>query len=187
MSKLKDLKKGSVLSEFQVYRVDSINNSTKEVRVVNDGGDKIDLPFDYVEQILDSADYYTKVEKRTATELSDLVFNNPRVAMAVGYTKKGKELSPAQHKKAIAAAVSKFQNAKVSEIESLVNDLISNPITKYEAGDFRVMKGISLGRFNAQGRIDFLDKEDLKVNVPKTVDPRTIEFVILKGVKYELK
>lgn len=69
------------------------------------------------------------MEKRTATELSDLVFNNPRVAMAVGYTKKGKELSPAQHKKAIAAAVSKFQNAKVSEIESLVNDLISNPIT----------------------------------------------------------
>lgn len=49
------------------------------------------------------------------------------------------------------------------------------------------MKGISLGRFNAQGRIEFVDKEDTKVFVPKTVDPRTIEFVIFKGVKYELK
>lgn len=186
MSKLKTLVVGSILSEFQTYRVETINNSAKEV-VVSNGQDKIALPFNYVDKILDSADYYTKIEKKTATELSDLVLNNPRVAMTVAFTKKGKELSATAHKKAIAATVDKFKNAKVSEIESMVNDLINNPITKYEAGEYREMKGISLGRFNAQGRIEFLDKEDTKVNVPKTVDPRTIEFVIFKGVKYEQK
>lgn len=184
MSKLKDLKVGSILSEFQVYKVVSLKGTNV---VVNDGTQNIELSQQYVDKILDSADYFSKVEKKTATELSDLVINNPRVAMTVAFTKKGSELSLTAHKKAITAAVDKFKNAKVSEIESLVNDLIQNPITKYAPGDKRVMKGISLGRFNAQGRIEFIDKEDTKVNVPKTVDPRTIEYVIFKGVKYELK
>lgn len=186
MSKLKTLVVGSILSEFQVYKVTSIDSRGKEV-IVNDGKNNISLPFDYVDKILTSADYFTKTEKKTATELSDIVLNNPRIAMTVAYTKKGKELSSLAHKKAVASAVGRFQNAKVSEIETLVNDLINNPITKFEPGEFRIMKGISLGKFNAQGRIEFVDKENSKVFVPKTVDPRTIEWVILNEVKYELK
>lgn len=37
-----------------------------------------------------------------------------------------------------------------------------------------------------KGRIEFMDMED-KLSVPKQVDPRTIEYVILDKVKYELK
>lgn len=186
MSKIKSLKVGTILSEFQVYSVVSIDQKAQEV-IASNGKEKIALPFGYVEELLDSADYFTKVEKKTATELSDLVINNPRVAMAVGYTKKGTDLSNAAYKKKIDDAVNKFKNAKMDDLENLVVNLINNPVTKHEAGEFRVMKGISLGRFNAQGRIEFIDKEDKKVNVPKTVDPRTIEYVIFKGVKYELK
>ena len=184
MSKLKSLRTGSILSEFQVYTVVSIS---KDEVVVNDGKQNIALSSEYVDKILDSADYFNKVEKKTATELSDLVINNPRVAMTVAFTKKGKELSATAYKKALAASVDKFKNAKMGEMESLVLDLINNPVTKFEPGDFRIMKGLSLGRFNAQGRLDFLDKEDAKVSVPKTVDPRTIEYVIFGGTKYELK
>ena len=48
------------------------------------------------------------------------------------------------------------------------------------------MKGVSLGTLNSLGRIEFMDMED-KLSVPKQVDPRTIEYVILDKVKYELK
>lgn len=186
MSKSSFIKKGSILSEFQTYTVNNVDNSNKTVDVVDSHGNEIELPFMYVDKILHSADYVEKVEKKTVTEMAEIVLANPRIAMTVGFTKKGKELSQKAYNAKISEATDKFKNAKVSEIESLVVDLINNPITKTEPGDFREMKGLSLGKLNSSGRIEFLDLED-KSGPVKQVDPRTIKYVILNAVKYELK
>lgn len=186
MSQSSFIKVGSILSEFQTYKVLSVDTRQKNIQVEDTAKNVIELPFNYVDSILKSADYVERVEKKTVTELSDIVLNNPRIAMSVAFTKKGKELSNKAYKQKIDSAVQKFENAKVSEIATLVTELINNPITKTEPGEFRVMKGVSLGTLNSLGRIEFMDMED-KLSVPKQVDPRTIEYVILDKVKYELK
>lgn len=184
MSKSQSLKVGSILSEFQIYRVAAIGNNTIDVK---DGkGNIIELPKRYADEILMSADFFDKIEKKTVTEMADIVTSNPRIAMTVGFTKKGKELSQKAYKAKIDEAVTKFKDAKVSELESLVTNLINNPISKTEAGAFREIKGISLGNINTLGRIDFMDYEESTPTL-KQVDPRTIEYVILNGTKYELK
>lgn len=185
MSKSSSIQIGSVLTEFQAYTVVDKKRSTFIVK--NAEGKSIELPDAYVDSLLSSAEYFTSTEKKTATELSELVSKNSFVAMSVAFTKKGKELTQKEYKQKIDSTVDKFEKATLSSLKGLVEDLISNPITKTEPGEFRVMKGYSLGTINSSGRLDFTDCEDPKGHILKQIDPRTIEYVIFKEVKYELK
>lgn len=186
MSQSKFIKAGSILSEFQIYKVKSVNQSNRTVDVTDSNNNVIELPFKYVDDILTSADYFEKTVKKTVTELAALVINNPRVAMTVGFTKKGKELSDTAYRKKIAEAVAKVKDAKVSEIDALVTNMMTNPIRKSEEGEFRHMKGTSAGTLNDLGRINFFDAE-APASIVKQVDPRTIDYVILNKVRYEHK
>ena len=58
----------------------------------------------------------------------------------------------------IKQAIEKVQNAKVSEVEGLLRNLIENPVSKIIPGELRVMKGRHYGGMNDLGRIDFINK-----------------------------
>ena len=188
--KISNLKPGSILSETSFYKVSRVEKN--EVIVVDEAGNDITISKMYAEGILNSADQYSKEEKKTKTELADILLNNPRVAMTVEFYK----ADVAKTKKAFeaekSAAITKIQNAKVSEVEKLLAELIENPITKTIPGELRVMKGRHEGHVDDLGRLSFTDMEQAKGTSHhdarlRQVDPRSIQAITVNDVRYTLK
>jgi hypothetical protein len=157
------------------------------------GNNEITLGNNYVEKILSGADYYDKEESKTRTELIELFDSNPRVAMSVGFFEKDKEKTQRDYKAEVQAATDRATKATMSELPGIIKDLIDNPISKTIPGSFRVMKGRHYGVYNEHKRMSFIDMEVTKNtsagsdNRTRQVDPRTIEYIIVNGVKYTLK
>lgn len=184
------LKVGAVLSESSFFKVQEVQSD--KIIVKDDSGNELSIGKGYVESILNSADLYESEEKKTMTELAELFINSPRIAMTVAFYKKDDVKSKKVFNAEKQAMVDKFQNAKVSEIEKLVNEFIQNPITDTIKGELRVMKGRHYGHINDLGRISFVDMELEKGNKEndarlRLVDPRTLVYVIVNNVKYSLK
>ena len=97
------------------------------------------------------------------------------------------------YKKEVKDAIEKVQNAKVSEVEKLLTNLITNPIEKLLPAEERTAIGRHYGVTNEFGRYPFIDMGKEKGTNPAhdgrqiQVDPRTLQFVIVDKVKYKLK
>lgn len=190
MVNLKDLKTGSILSENSFFVVKDIYKDS--VVVSDDYGNELTISKSYVEKILNSADSFTSEEKKTKTELAELFINSPRIAMTVAFYKQDKAKTKKAFNAEVDAAVSKVQSAKVSEVEGLLRDLITNPILDYTPGELRVMKGRHYGEVDDLGRVHFVDMEIAKGSGStdsrlRQVDPRTIQYIIVNNIKYTLK
>ena len=183
-TKLASLKAGSILSENSFYTVKEVR--TNDVVLNDDHGNEITIGNEYVDQILSSADFFKEEKKMTMTQLADIFINSPRIALTVGFFKKDKAKSKTAYKKEVKAAIEKVQNAPVSKVAALLEDLITNPIMPVTPGEFRIMKGRHNGSMNDLGRMEFMDMEDPSGFV-KQVDPRTIQYIIVNEVKYTLK
>lgn len=183
--KIKDLKVGSVLSETSFTTVTKVSQG---FITVLDTATKteVEIGKEYAESMLKSADLFSKVESMNKTQLADLLLSSSRIAMSVAYYKMDKNKTQKAYKAEKAAAIEAIKNASLANVAQLVEELIENPITKTIAGDFRVMKGYHLGHMNDLGRLDFFDMEDKK-SLFKQVDPRSIQYIIVDDVKYELK
>lgn len=185
------LQAGSILSETTFYTVESVKGDT--VNALTDGGQAVRINKKYVEGICASADQFSKTEKLSMTKLAELFINSPRVAMTVAFYKKAKAKTKTALKKEKAEMIDKIKNAPVSKIEEYLTNLIENPITEEIPGELRVMKGRHYGNVDDMGRVAFVDMEQDKGSNPshdarmRQVDPRTIQYVIVDNVKYELK
>lgn len=112
--------------------------------------------------------------------------------MTVAFYKKDKKKPVKQYKAEINEVVDKFKNAKVSEIEDIVVNLINNPVKETIPGELRVMRGRHYRQINDLGRVQFVDMEVEKKEGTydarlKQVDPRTIQYIIVNGIKHSLK
>lgn len=186
--KTSNLKKGSILSETSFFVVEKV--LPDGILVKDDNGTEVEIGNDYVEQILNSADYYETEEEKTMTELADIFKQNARIAMTVAFYKKDEAKTKKVYEAEVKQAIEKVQNAKVSEVEGLLRNLIENPVSKIIPGELRVMKGRHYGGMNDLGRIDFIDMELPSTDAMKgirQVDPRTIQYLIVNKVKYNLK
>ncbi len=189
--KASNLKKGSILSETSFYVVEGFEGAA--IVVVTDNGQKVRISNQYVENVLSSADSFEKEEPKTMTELADLFIGSPRVAMTVAFFKKDAAKTKKAYEAEKAAAIERIQNAKVSEVPALLNDLIENPLSKVIPGELRVMKGRHYGNVDELGRVHFTDMELTKEagkdydSRLRQVDPRTIQYIIVGDVKYSLK
>lgn len=188
---IKDLKVGSILSEtsfFKVTRVDADG-----IGVIDDNGTPLNIGKGYAESILSSAELFSSEEKKTMTELADILINNPRVAMTVAFFKKDTAKTQKAYKAEVAAAIAEVQSAPVSKVEGLLTKLIENPISKVIPGELRIMKGRHYGHVDDLGRVHFVDMELDKGTNPESdarmrqIDPRTVQYIIVGGVKYSLK
>jgi hypothetical protein len=193
MSKSKSLKIGSILSETSFFKVEGFQPNGNVI-VSDDRGNKgLEIGLKYVDNVLEVADYYTSEEQKSMTELAEFFISSSRIAMTVCFTKKAKPKTKKVLDAEKAAKVAQFERANLREIEALVNDLIENPITKEIPGELRVMKGRHYGNVDELGRVHFIDMEITKDegkdydNRMRQVDPRTIQYLIVGGVKYILK
>lgn len=186
--KLSALVKGSILSETSFFTVEEVKKNS--IVVKDDHGNNIEIGKEYVETVLASADQYEFEESKTITELAELFINSPRIAITVCFRKKDTEKTKKAFNQEKQTKIDQIRNAKVSEVEGLLSDLIENPITKIIPGELRVMKGRHYGAIDDMGRIQFVDME-LPLTDPSSrlrqVDPRTIRYLIVGGVKYNLK
>lgn len=182
---------GSILSETSFYVVKEVQ---KDLIIVNDDfGHSIKLGRKYVEEITISADYYETEEKKSMTELADILINSPRTAMTVCFVTKDTEKTKKDFEAEKQAKITEIQNASLKNAEALLNNLIENPITRVIPGKERVMKGRHYGNLDDLGRVHFIDMEitrDASKDYDtrsRQVDPRTIKWLIVNKVKYILK
>lgn len=188
MSKIfQTIKKGSILSETSFYIVKEINKT--QITVVDDNNNEIILGAPYVE-LLNSAEHFNSVEEKNMTELAEIFVAKRGVAMEVTYITKDEPKTKKQYNQEVADAIAKVQSAKVSEVEGLLKDLITNPVSAVIPGKTRVMRGRHYGQLNSLQRVQFIDMEIPGTDISKKfrqVDPRTIQSIITEGVKYTLK
>lgn len=178
----KNLKSGEILSETQFYTV--VKKKGDKVQLKNDEGVDIVVNKGYVEKALTSAEQFEETKQITRTELSHLVLNSPRIAMTVNFNKK---LNEADVKKALYAIHGKYKNEK--DFQKRVREALNLK------GEERTMKGRHYGRLDqSTGRLQFIDmtlgtkKVDSNNDVRnRQVDPRTLNWAIIDGVKYQVK
>jgi hypothetical protein len=182
------LKKGSKLSETQFYSVTDIRPG--EIDAVNDLGEEITLSEEYVEGLLVSADQYNETKQMSRTEIINLFMSSTNVACTANYNKKVDEKEVLKQLNAL------YPNAggkilSKADYEAAVKKNLADALE----GEERTIVGRHYGRLDDYGRLKFIDMQakggydDVKDYDTRTrlVDPRTINWIIVRGVKYEVK
>ena len=183
MSKFKSLVVGEVLSETQYYKVEKIAGN--RAQFLTDNGDRVVLDESYVNNLLASAQQFEKTEKVTKTALAEIFMKNARVAMTVQFNK---QVKPEDVSKGIVALYDKMGIGMTkADFTKQVKKALNLK------GEERVMVGRHYGTTDVNGRVHFID-----MNVDKAagkdydtrqrlVDPRTLNYIIVNNVKYQVK
>lgn len=181
MTNFKNLKVGDKLSETQFYIVDKIVGNQVQLRP--DKGETIVVDAGYAENFLTSASEFTTTQNITRTEAVELVRNHPFTAMTINYNKQAKE----------ADIVKEIQDAYDNSTPKEFSTKIKAAVKKSANGEERTIVGRHYNTYDGFGRLSFIDM-DIAQDASKSydvrnrlVDPRTINWLILKGVKYVTK
>lgn len=193
MSK-KVFKKGDILSETAYYVVQG-SDGKGGIITLDDLGNEVTLSKDYVESdILVSGDYFESEEDKTATELAEIFLANPYRVLTVNFLPSGKDKSKAQLAKDRAAWADEVGKAFMAKGASAIEEYASKPVATKEKTDPRTMRGRWYGAQDNFGRVNMIDME-LPLPSPNStydtrsrqVDTRTIQYLIVDKVKYNLK
>lgn len=188
MIKFKDLKTGEKLSEVQYYSVQSVNSKAAVAVLVTDAGDAIEIDQKYIETNMASSGQFTSTQELTRTEAAALFLASPGVVMTVNYNTQVKE------KDALTAMEAIYPNkggkmTSEADYKKKAKEILASVII----GKERTMIGRHYGSLTEFGRMNFIDmeeKRDATVSYDsrnRQVDPRTINWMIIKGVKYTVK
>lgn len=181
MTKFSNLKKGEILSEIQFYTVEKI--AADKVQLKNDEGEFVVVDSKYVDNALTSADQFEKEEVVTKTVAAEIFLTHPYVSMTVCYNKQVKEAD------VVKEIMNAYEASSPKEIERSIKRAVKNGLNGVE----RIMRGRSLGHKDEFGRVAFIDMELDKTSGKeydtrqRLVDPRTINWLIVNGVRYKVK
>lgn len=187
MTKFRNLKVGEKLSETQYYSVEKISGD--KVQLKPDSGDPIVVDKGYVENFLNSSIQYDTEEKITRTEAAAKFLASSGVALTVNFNTQVKE------KDALEQMASIYPNKggkmlSEADFKKKAKEILNSVIT----GKERTMIGRHYGSVNEFGRVSFIDMEEKKDETKpeydsrtRQVDPRTINWMVIKGVKYITK
>lgn len=189
MTEFKSLRAGEKLSEVQYYSVRSVDTRAKTAVLVTDAGDAIEIDQKYIETNMASSGQFTETKEIGRTEAAALFIASPGVVMTVNYNTQVKE------KDALAAMEAIYPNkggkmTSEADYKKKAKEILASVIV----GKERTMIGRHYGSVNEFGRMSFIDMEISKdATKPdydsrtRQVDPRTINWMIIKGVKYTVK
>lgn len=187
MTKFTELKVGEKLSETQYYTVVKVGKT--KVQLKTDLGEDIVVEKPIVENQLVSASQYQTDQALSRTEMAALFIASPGVAMTVNFNTQVKE------KDALDQLYELYPNkggrlSSEADFKKKAKEVISSVIT----GKERTMVGRHYGSVNEFGRVSFIDmeieKDKSKADYDsrmRQVDPRTINWMIIRGVKYKTK
>ena len=184
----KNLTTTTKLSETQFYTVKNVDNSNGSVEVLNDTGEEITLSKEYVENLLVSSDQVTETKKMSRTDITNLFLTSTNVICTVNFNKKVDE-------KDVLATLNALYPNKGGKIlsEKDYQKKVKESLKSALVGEERTMVGRHYGSQDEFGRIRFIDMDEKRDtakdydNRQRLIDPRTINWVILRGIKYEVK
>lgn len=180
-TEFKNLKVGEKLSEVQYYSVEKIAGD--KVQLKNGIGQNILVDKGYVEDCLISGQQFVKEEKITKTEAAKIYLENPNVALTVSFNKQVKE----------ADVVKEILDAYEGSTPKAMGEAVKRAVKRGLNGEERVLIGYHTGIQDEFGRVSAIDmniEKDPKKEYNtalRLVDPREINFIILKGTKYIVK
>lgn len=181
ITNFKTLKTGEKLSETQYYTVVKI--AGEKVQLRNGLDQDVVVDKNYVEDCLTSAEQFTKEVKLSKTDLTKLFLENPNVAFTVSFNKQVKE----------ADVTKEIMDAYSDATPKVMEAAIKKAVKKALNGEERILTGYHTGVQDEFGRVSAVD-----MNIPKDptkdynsslrlVDPRQLNYLILKGTKYIVK
>lgn len=181
MAKYDKLTVGEKLSETTYYHVAKIDKTTKRVQLTTDQGTNVVVDAAYVDGLMTSASQVEKEESMTRTEIAELILSNKNIVMTVNFNKQVKEAD------VVKEVIEAQQNSTPREFEKKVKAAVKGVL----AGVERTLVGYHSSGKDEFGRVHFIDM-NLERKISSTgydsrlrqVDPRTVNWVILKGVKY---
>lgn len=175
-TKFKQLKKGDKLSETQYYTVEKVAGN--KVQLVNILKENIVVDQGYVESCLTSGDQFDTEEKINKTDLTKLFLENPNTVFTVSFNKQVKE---ADVTKEILEA---YADSTPKALEAAVKKAVKRALN----GEERVLVGYHTGNQDEFGRVSAIDMNITDGSHPlRLVDPRNLNYLVLKGVKYTVK
>lgn len=180
--KVSSLKKGNVLSEQQFYTVEKIDASRLVLK--NDNDESITVSNEYAESCLISAEQFAETIKVGRTEAAAIFMGMSNIAITVNFNKQVKE----------ADVINDIMTTFDSKVTvTAKRKAVSEAIGRAMVGEERTMIGRHYGEVTELGRVKFIDMEEKRDtgkeydNRIRQVDPRTINWFIARGIKYEVK
>lgn len=180
------LKIGNILSEHQFYTVNKI--FTGSVLLTNDKGEQINVTNDIVENDMFCANLAPKGATISRTDLIEIIKTNPSTAMTINFNKKVKEQDSR------GALYNLYANKKgVIISEKIYQQEVNKILHGLASGEERTIRGRHYNVLDAHGRLNFIDMEQIKEPDKiydtrfRLVDLRTINWAIIKNVKYIVK
>jgi hypothetical protein len=177
----KKLVKGEVLSEQQFYRVIAVEGT--RVTLKNDHGTQISVDSGYVNSCLLSAAQFSETKMVSRTEAATIFLSSTGVAITVNFNKQVKD----------ADVVTEIMTAYEGSTPKQMETAVKKAVKKALSGEERTMTGYYHGAPNEFGRVNFVDMEVEREkgkdydNRLRQVDPRTLNWFIVRGIKYTVK
>lgn len=174
---------------MQYYSVKSIDNMAKTAVLVTDSGEEVEVDEKYIQDNLISSAQFEKQVEINRTDAAVLFIASPGVVMTVNYNTQVKK------EEALSAMEAIYPNKggkmlSESDYKKKAKEILASVII----GKERTMIGRHYGSLNEFGRMSFIDMEINKDSSKpdydsrtRQVDPRTINWMIIKGVKYTVK
>lgn len=200
-----EVKVNDILSESSHYKVLEIN-TIGSVRVLHtESNDEVRIGKEYVEKYIKSADYYTeevkvgKEDKKDGTLGIRSIWENIHSSQVftVCFKKQDKPKSAKKFNSEVNEIVTrvceeldqvKSSKKGVTEwAKRTIASLMANPISKYEEGEDRVLRGYKIQFESRDGRYDCVDMDITKTDKESGIRPvniLTIKWLIYNGVKY---
>lgn len=178
-SDLKKVKAGNYMSETQYYKIDAVDSSG--VQVTNERGFKFGIGGNIVEEGLYSAHQVNEIHKVTRTELIEIFSKVGDTVFTVCFNKQPKVAD-------INEAIEGSNKGKILPVAEMKKN-----IKKAFEGEERILVGYLLTTETGFGRSNVIDLEAERGSKPdwdgrmRQVDHRTLNWLIYKGVKYEVK
>lgn len=178
MTKFSNLKVGDHLSEQQFYTVEKIVGN--EVQLGTNMGEPIVVNKDYVEKLLQSTQF-SKTVQVTKTEAANILLRSSGVVLEVSFNKQVKP------EDVVKEVMDSYNNSTPTTLAANLKKVIKKGLE----GEERTLKGYHSGEVNEFGRIQMIDMSIPKIgdggNRFRQVDPRGLNYIIVKGVFYKVK
>lgn len=155
-----------------------LSATSQPVHVQNEAGLDWLISRDIFDKEFTVADEFTSEGETNRTEIQKKILEYPRTAMTIAFRKK------VEPKHVIDAVKDYILETDPKDLPRYKN--LGKAIRTAMKGEERIMKGRHHGHFDSHGRLRVVDMEDPK-RIEKSVDLRTVEWAIVKGVKYVVK
>ena len=195
---------GEVLSESSHYIIEDIQGNCIKCRHF-ESNSTVNITRDYVEKFVKTASYFDEVikvgkeDKKDGTLGIRSIFegiHSPQV-FTVCFKKQDKPKSAKKFNTEVNEIVTRvceeLDQVKASKkgvtewAKRTISSLMSNPISKYEEGEDRVLRGYKIQFESRDGRYDCVDMDITKTDKESGIRPvniLSIKWLIYNGKKY---